>query len=93
MSKIDWKRKLSSRKFWAAIAGAVASFGAAFGIADSIVTQVVGILGGIGSICFYIFTEGKSDVASIEANKTIIVDVPKESEVVGDGEDAESIQG
>lgn len=74
MSKIDWKRKPSSRKFWASIAGAVASFGAAFGIADSVITQVVGILGGIGSICFYIFTEGKSDVASIEANQTIILE-------------------
>ncbi len=85
MNKIDWKRKLSSRKFWAAIAGAVASFGAAFGIADSIITQVVGILGGIGSICFYVFTEGKADIADIEAKQTITV-VPAESEVVVDGE-------
>ena len=82
MNKIDWKRKLSSRKFWASIAGAVASFGAAFGIADSIITQVVGILGGIGSICFYVFTEGKADIADINANQTITVEAPKEDEAV-----------
>lgn len=64
---MNWKRKLSSRKFWAAIAAAIASFGAAIGVADSIVTQVVGIIGGVGSICYYIFTEGKIDEANVTA--------------------------
>ena len=65
---MNWKRKLSSRKFWAAIAAAIASFGAAIGVADSIVTQVVGIIGGVGSICYYIFTEGKIDEANISVS-------------------------
>lgn len=67
---MNWKRKLSSRKFWAAIAAAIASFGAAIGVADSIVTQVVGIIGGVGSICYYIFTEGKIDEANVGAQTT-----------------------
>ena len=84
MNKIDWKRKLSSRKFWASIAGAVASFGAAFSIPDNTIAVVVGILGGVGSICAYIFAEASADVADINANQTITVEAPKEDEA-GDG--------
>jgi hypothetical protein len=87
MSKIDWKRKLASRKFWASIAGAVASFGAAFGVHDSVITQIVGIIGGVGSICFYIFTEGKADIAHIESNQTVTIETPEEDNPEEDDED------
>lgn len=77
---MNWKRKLSSRKFWAAIAAAIASFGAAIGVADSIVTQVVGIIGGVGSICYYIFTEGKIDEVNAISNATDPAETPVEEE-------------
>lgn len=66
-NKINWKQKLSSRKFWASISGAVASFLSAFEIADSIVAQVAGIISGVGILCYYIFSETKIDKARIEA--------------------------
>ena len=86
MNKINWKQKLSSRKFWAAIAGAVASFGAAFSIPDNTIAIVVGVLGGVGSICAYIFAEAAADVADINANQTVTVEPPngEESEGAGD---------
>ena len=65
-NKINWKQKLSSRKFWASIGGAVASFLSAFEIADSIVAQVAGIISGVGILCYYIFSETKIDKARIE---------------------------
>ena len=77
MNKINWKQKLSSRKFWAAIAGAVASFGAAI---------VVGVIGGVGSICAYIFAEASADVADINANQTVTVEPPNGEESEGDGD-------
>ena len=80
MNKINWKQKLSSRKFWAAIAGAVASFGAAFSIPDNTIAVVVGILGGVGSICAYIFAEAATDVADINANQTVTVEAPKDDD-------------
>ena len=80
MNKINWKQKLSSRKFWAAIAGAVASFGAAFSIPDNTIAVVVGILGGVGSICAYIFAEAATDVADINANQTVVIESPEEDE-------------
>ena len=78
MNKINWKQKLSSRKFWASIAGAIASFGAAFSIPDNTIAVVVGILGGVGSICAYIFAEAATDVADINANQTVTVEIPKD---------------
>lgn len=90
MNKTDWKRKLSSRKFWAAIAGAVASFGAAFSIPDNTIAVIVGVLGGVGSICAYIFAEATTDVANINSTYNVTVEVPKEdeaeSEVIADDE-------
>ena len=41
---IDWKRKLTSRKFWAAIVGFVTPMLLAFGVAEDNVTQVVAII-------------------------------------------------
>lgn len=83
MSKIDWKRKLSSRKLWAAIGGAVASLGTAFGMSDDMITRASGIIAAVGLLAFYIFTEGKIDAASVSSNTTeteIIVEEGKEDE-------------
>jgi lipoprotein signal peptidase len=61
--KIDWKRKLSSRKFWAAIAAYVSANGAAFGLTQSLTARVVLIITGIGALCVYMLAEAKADSA------------------------------
>ena len=60
-SKIDWKAKLSSRKFWAGIAGWVTALLAAYGVADSTATQVSLIIVGVGSLAVYMLAEGMAD--------------------------------
>ena len=42
MSKIDWKRKLSSRKLWAAIAGVVTGLAMVFKLEESTISSAAG---------------------------------------------------
>jgi hypothetical protein len=55
---IDWKRKLTSRKFWAAIVGFVTPLLLAFGVAESNVTQVTAIIIAGADVLAYIIAEG-----------------------------------
>lgn len=69
---IDWKKKLTSRKFWAAVVGFVTPTMLAFGFADAIVTQVAAIIMAGGTLIAYIIGEGLADAAA--ANTTVIVE-------------------
>ena len=44
MYKIDWKRKLTSRKFWAAVVGFVTALLIGFGMGENDVAQVTSII-------------------------------------------------
>lgn len=59
--KIDWKRKLSSRKFWAAATGWLTSLLAAFNVPQSNIDQTILIACGVGSLIAYMFAEGIAD--------------------------------
>lgn len=61
--KIDWKRKLTSRKFWVAVVGLVTSTLLMFGIAESEVSQIAGIIMQAATILGYIIGEGLTDAA------------------------------
>lgn len=63
---IDWKRKLTSRKFWAAVVGFVAPLLIAFGISESEVTQVVAIIMAGANLIAYIIGEGMVDASSTD---------------------------
>jgi hypothetical protein len=58
--KIDWKRKLSSRKFWALLA-ALATAVLAGVVSDNIVSQTTGIITAVGACVAYIFAEASID--------------------------------
>jgi hypothetical protein len=60
---IDWKAKLSSRKFWAAVAGWATSLLTAFGMAENTAAQVSLVIAGIGSLAVYMLAEGMTDKA------------------------------
>lgn len=64
MTKIDWKRKLTSRKLWIAVADFVGMLMMAFNVAEETVTQVTAlILAGAGAVA-YILAEGLTDAAA-----------------------------
>ena len=64
--KIDWKRKLTSRKFWAAVVGFVTPMLLAFGMAEDNVTQVVAIIMAGADVVAYIIAEGLVDASHTE---------------------------
>lgn len=61
--RIDWKRKLSSRKLWAAVAGIAAGLAMVFGLDQGTITDVAGAVVSLASLVTYIVTEGKIDAA------------------------------
>ena len=64
MNKIDWVKKLTSRKFWVAVAGFVTGIILAFkGNAETAETVSGCIMAGASAIA-YIFGEGLADVAN-----------------------------
>lgn len=58
---INWKQKLTSRKFWTAIVGFVTPMLLAFGAAESDVTQIVAIIMAGADVVAYIVAEGLVD--------------------------------
>ncbi len=66
MNQIDWKRKLSSRKLWAAIAGVVTGLAMVFKLDESTISSVAGAVVSVASVVSYIITEGKVDAESIK---------------------------
>jgi len=62
-NKIDWKQKLSSRRFWVAIIGIVTSVLVAFNVDNLTVTQVTAIISGIGGLIAFIIGESVVDAA------------------------------
>lgn len=68
MNQINWKRKLSSRKFWAALAGIVAGLAMVFRLDESTISSVAGAVVSAASVVSYIITEGRVDAESAKKN-------------------------
>ena len=58
---IDWKRKLTSRKFWVALVAFITPLMLAFGMAEDNVTQIVAIIMAGADVVAYIIAEGMVD--------------------------------
>lgn len=74
MSKIDWKRKLTSRKLWMAVAGFVTGIVVAFNGSAEVAETVSGIIMSGASVIAYIVGEGLADSAAV-----IEVEVPSDN--------------
>jgi uncharacterized membrane protein len=61
MDKIDWKKKLTSRKFWLAVIGFITPLLLAFGMSDAQVNQATSIIMSAGVLIAYIIGEGLVD--------------------------------
>ena len=58
---IDWKQKLTSRKFWTALIGFVTAVLVAVNVDEMAREQVVSVLGGLSVLVAYILAEGFTD--------------------------------
>ena len=63
-TKIDWKRKLTSRKFWTAIGYFVSLLIIALGGAEQVATQVTALIMAGASVIAYIIGEGLADAGN-----------------------------
>lgn len=68
--KIDWKRKLTSRKLWVAVAGMVTGVVLAFKGSAETAETVSGVIMSMASVIAYIIGEGLSDAANAKTTKT-----------------------
>lgn len=80
---MNWKKKLSSRKLWAAVAGVVTGLAMVFGLDEGIISTVAGAIVSISSVITYIVTEGKIDAESV---KNAIEDVGEVIEIFEEDE-------
>ena len=91
---IDWKSKLTSRKFWAAICGFVAGVMLAFKVDAQTVETVSGVIMAGASVIAYIIGEGLIDAAGAANDMPSII--PIDMSVLkkeDDSEDVETVHG
>ena len=58
---MDWKRKLTSRKFWVALVGFVSALLVAFNVDAGSVEQITSIIMSFASLIAYVLAEGFVD--------------------------------
>lgn len=74
MKKIDWERKLTSRKFWAAVIGFVTPLMTMLNVSDSEAVQITALIMAGGTLIAYIIGEGMTDAAAVETQEDNIID-------------------
>lgn len=67
MNKIDWTRKLTSRKFWLSIASFVAMLLVALGQTEATATQITSLIMAGATVIGYVIGEGLADAGNAEA--------------------------
>ena len=80
MKKIDWVKKLTSRKLWTAVASFVSLMILAFGGTDNMASQVVAIIMAGATVIAYIVGEGLVDAASAEGAEGAETETEEEKE-------------
>ena len=88
MSNIDWKTKLTSRKFWVAVVGFVVPLLVAFGMTDNQAAEVASIIMAGANMIAYIIGEGMVDSIRIKTEtKSTITTIKGEATVVKENPD------
>lgn len=82
---IDWKSKLTSRKFWAAICSLITNMVLAFGGSQGEATKITAIIMAGAAVIAYIIGEGLIDAKS--AGGDIIIDPDDEGEAWDEAEE------
>ena len=90
MSNIDWKTKLTSRKFWVAVVGFVVPLLVAFGMTDNQAAEVASIIIAGANMIAYIIGEGMVDSSRIKTEtKSTITTIKGGATVVKENPDDE----
>lgn len=72
---MDWKRKLTSRKFWVAVAEFVSMLIVACGKGEDIAVQITALIMAGASVIAYIIGEGLTDAAAVGTDEDIYLDM------------------
>ena len=64
--KIDWKLKLSSRKFWAALGALAVALCALMGVDELTAEKLAAVISALSVLATYILTEGYLDSKDME---------------------------
>lgn len=76
-NNIDWKKKLTSRKFWAAVCSLVAQMVVAFGGTDDQGVKITALIMAGATVIAYIIGEGLVDAANAGVVEyELIKDIP-----------------
>ena len=67
--KIDWKKKFTSRKFWAAVVGFVTAVLTAAGCSDNTVVTATAVIMAGAVLIAYIVGEGLVDAAAVQVKE------------------------
>lgn len=78
---VDWKQKLSSRKFWAAVVGFVSAILIALNYSELQIEQVAAVITAGGVLIAYIL--GESYVDANRSEETVLVLEDEEPNKVG----------
>lgn len=78
MKHINWTRKLTSRKFWTAVASFTSMMILATGGTENTATQVTALIMAGASVVAYIIGEGLTDAANTETEIGIEVEESEE---------------
>lgn len=85
---IDWKRKLTSRKFWVALVGFITPILTVFNVSESEITQITAIIMAGATLIAYIIAEGFTDAAGTETQVQLL-GFPEVAEEIIEDEDLE----
>ena len=75
---MDWKRKLTSRKFWVAIIEFVTMLVIALGQTEEIATKIAAIVMAGAAVVAYIIGEGLVDAADAGKDEITLLDTTEE---------------
>ena len=67
--KINWKQKLTSRKFWAAIVAVIVSLCVLIGVPNVTQEQITALVMAVGGLIAHILGEGYVDAARIKSEQ------------------------
>ena len=82
--KNDWKRKLSSRKFWMAVAGFATALMIYFGASEASAERVACLIMAGGAVIAYIIGEGLTDAANMGIDDSQLIGFALEDDVDGE---------
>ena len=68
---MDWKTKLTSRKFWAAVVNFITQLLVVFKVSDNEIAQVAAVIMAGAGVIAYIIGEGMADAAGAGADLII----------------------